>query len=767
MSDAEEPETITPPDAAAPPEDAVPVVKPKVKKRRLLLLTIPLAGLALVSTVFGMMMAVAGDLPNLETAKEFKTARNSILLDRRGEPLGILTTERNRVIVPFDGISPYMRAAIISVEDQRFYENSGVDIRGIGRAFYQDIVRRRAAQGGSTITQQFVKNAMQAEDKRTVFQKLRESALAYHLTRKWPKDKILTEYLNTIYFGNGAYGIESAARVYFGRDPNHVGCGTRSKPCARTLQIHEAALLAAVVANPTAYDPVEFPAAAERRRNVVLGKMLQQGRITQADYSEAIRQALPAPSSVEPPTVRTRAPYFTTWVSQQLVDHFGARRAFEGGLKVRTTLDLGLQQAAQDAVAKNLPNVNGPRAAVVVIDNATGGVRAMVGGDDYATRPFNLATQGRRQPGSTVKPFILASALKKGIGLGSVWPSRKRIFTVPGTSGKEFFIVNNFEDSYGGSRDLGSALTVSDNSVYAAAGLKTGTKRISKLIRRMGVRSPVSTNPAMTLGAFKEGVSALDWAHAYESFATGGRRVWGSLGAPDHGPVGIETVRSISTDHVVRRNKVKTERVLPESVDAQTVQQMTTVVSNGTGKRAAYGGFAAGKTGTTENFGDAWFVGFTRQYTIAVWVGYPDSTKPMKTEYGGQPVAGGTFPAQIWHDFVVRANEISQARKDAAAAGRTGASGPDGSRSGSTGATSVTDTSPATTGGTQDTGGGSGTKRSKQGGSKQGTGKPAAPKPTPAPTPKPAPTPATPAPPADGTPSNGGSESGGVSAPSG
>ena len=764
MSDAEHPETSTSPAASSgAPSDAAatPPRKPRLKKLRLLLLLLPLAGLAVVSTIFGMMMAVAGDLPNLETAKEFRTAHNSILTDRLGRPLGILTSAQNRVIVPFEDISPFMRSAIISIEDQRFYQNSGVDLRGIGRAFYQDIIRGRAVQGGSTITQQFVKNALQAEAHRTVFQKLRESALAYHLTRKWSKDKILTEYLNTIYFGNGAYGIESAARVYFGKDPNHLGCGPRGNPCAKSLAPHEAALLAAVVANPTAFDPVEFPLAAERRRNLVLGKMLDPQRITRAEYDEAIRQALPARSVIEPPVVRTRAPYFTTWVSQQLVEHFGARRAFEGGLKVKTTLDLDLQAAAQAAVDKNLPDRNGPRAAVVVLDNATGGVRAMVGGDDFGVRPFNLATQGRRQPGSTVKPFILASALKRGFGLGSVWPSRKRIFTVPGTHGKEFFIVNNFNDAYSGARDLGSALTVSDNAVYAAAGLKTGTKRIAGLIRRMGVRSGVSTNPAMTLGAFKQGVSALDWAHAYESFATGGKRIWGSLGAPDHGPVGVENVRSISSDHLVRRNKVDSERVLPASVDTQTVQQMTTVVASGTGKRAAYGGFAAGKTGTTENFGDAWFVGFTHELTIAVWVGYPDSTRAMKTEFAGQPVAGGTFPALIWHDFVVRAGEIAAARKaarDAARSGSSGASGASGAAlGGATAAPGATSVAPATAGQ------GTGTAAKPKSG-KHAKGDPAAPKPhaTPksAPTPVPTPTPATP-------PSTGGPQSGGVGAPSG
>jgi penicillin-binding protein 1A len=682
MSDDEP--TITPqfqpPQLAADPQPA----KPKLKKRRTVLLLIPLALLAGISTVFGMMMALAGDLPNLESAKEFQTARNSTLVDRLGKPLGILTSDRNRVLVSYEDISPFMRNAIIAVEDERYYENEGVDVRGIARAFYQDVIRGGARQGGSTITQQFVKNALEAQSERTLFQKLREAALAYHLTRKWSKSKILREYLNSIYFGNGAYGIESAARVYFGSDPGHADCGTRAAPCARDLTAAEAALLAGVVANPSAYDPVAHPQAALDRRNLVLAKMLEQGKITREEYEDASQQALPG--RIVPPTVTTKAPYFTTWVSQQLVEKFGARQAFEGGLRVKTTLDLDLQQAASAAVQRNL-SVAGPAAAMVVIDNGTGEVRALVGGGDYAQRPFNLATQGQRQPGSTVKPFILAAAMRRGIGIGSVWESRKREFDVP-NGGSEKFVVNNFEDSYAGVRTLGSALTVSDNAVYAAAGLKTGTKRISRLIERMGVRSPVSTNPAMTLGAFKQGVSVLDWAHAYESFATGGKRTSGSLGAPNDGPVGIKEVRRIEDRKLLAKNERRSRRVLPAEVAATTTAQMQTVVASGTGRRAAYGGFAAGKTGTTENFGDAWFVGFTKQFTIAVWVGYPDETRPMKTEFGGEPVAGGTFPALIWRDFVLQAKTILERRAADRAARRAeklGTSGP-------TGATGLTGT---------------------------------------------------------------------------
>jgi penicillin-binding protein 1A len=634
-------------------QEPPPPRRTRVKKLRLLAILVPLTLLAVISVVFGMMMAVASDLPNLENRKEYQDARNSVLVDARKQPIGVLTNNQSRVLVQYEQISSYMRNAIIAIEDRRFYENSGVDVRGIGRAFVQDVLSRKAVQGGSTIAQQFVKNALRAQSDRTVLQKAREAALAYHLTRKWPKSKILTQYLNSIYFGNGAYGVESAARTYFGRQPDHQDCGTRSHLCISELRPEEAALIAGVVANPTAYDPVVHPAAARARRDLVLRLMFQQGLLSRLEYFNARQEALPAPQDVKPPTVSTKAPYFTTWVRQQLVDRYGARKAFEGGLHIRTTLDLDLQQAAENAVTKYLPNPDGPSAAVVAIDNDTGEVRAMVGGRDYAARPFNLATQGQRQPGSSFKPFILAAALRQGIAPGSLWPSRKRIFTVPGTRGKEQFVVNNFESKYAGTQTLAGGLTFSDNAVYSAVGIKVGTKRIAALAQRMGIRTPVSSNYAMTLGGLSQGVTALDMAHAFETFIAGGRRIGGSLGSSRQAPVGIAEVAD-AEGNVIAKNEARTTQVLPRAVAEQTVSIMATVVARGTGTRAALGPgqFAAGKTGTTENSGDAWFVGFNDRLTVAVWVGYPDKLKPMLTEFAGKPVEGGTYPALIWHDFM-------------------------------------------------------------------------------------------------------------------
>jgi penicillin-binding protein 1A len=647
--------------------DEPPAVSLRIRKLRVFALLACLGLLAAVSTVFGMMMAVASDLPTLEEP----SAQNSVIVDRRGVPLGRLTGNQRRILLKETQIAPVMKHAIIAIEDKRFYTNDGVDLRGIGRALYEDLLAQKAVQGGSTIAQQFVKNALAAQDRRTLFVKLREAALAYHITRKWSKQKILRNYLNSIYFGNGAYGIESAARTYFGSQ--HTGCeSNRVRPCAAQLEPAEAALIAGMVASPSAYDPITHPAEAKRRRDLVLSRMLQQGLIARGEYDNGVAEAIPGRHDIQPPREETKYPYFTSWIKQQVVDKLGggqtgARQAFEGGLTIQTTIDSRFQKAADDAVRAWLPNLSGPRASLVAIENKTGEVRAMVGGDDYNSAPFNLATQGQRQPGSAFKPFILAEAIKRGISPTSVWSSRKKVFDVPGSSEK--FTVENYNDAYAGANTLAGATTTSDNSVFAEVGIKVGTRRIARLARRMGIRTPVSRNLAMTLGGLKQGVTPLDMAHAYETFARKGKLTYGTLspGAfgkanPVPGPVGIKAIKRKEDgkleaiqlpDGEPAKNRVKTRRVLDEGVANSVGTILQGVVKNGTAQRAELANVTvAGKTGTTENYGDAWFVGWTPEYTVAVWVGYPKKFQPMKTEFAGKPVAGGTYPAGIWKTFM-------------------------------------------------------------------------------------------------------------------
>jgi penicillin-binding protein 1A len=658
--------------------------KPRLRKLRLLAILSGLVALALVSFVFGVLMSVASDIPLIENEQQFRHEQgNSYLYDDQGRLIGILKPATAPIIVPhLNDISGWMQKAVVAVEDKRFWSEPGIDIRGILRAIASDVTGG-ATQGASTITEQFVKNALSEQGNRTIFEKLREAALAFHLSHRWSKTRILREYLNSVYFGNGAYGVESAARVYFGKasnmgyDPSASadgttgGCGNSANSyCAKDLDIAQSALLAGMIASPSQFNPLADKTDAYRRRDVVLGDMLAQGKINHQEYESAKAEPLPTSADIGQPIEPPAAPYFTSWVEPQIVQALENRglsknaaqyRAYYGGLKIKTTLDLSLQRAADQAVEQVLPYGSGqPTASLVAIDNHTGEVRAMVGGpiingrEDYDQFPFNLATEGHRQPGSAFKPFTLAVALEHGIGPDSTWVSAPQDFIVPNSGGKEHFIVHNFQNQYSGVTTLQSATDYSDNSVFSQVGIRVGTQNVANMARNMGIRTPVSNNYAMILGAMQEGPTLVDMAHAYETFATGGLRVYNpTLGTPDEGPIGIHSIQGVAVNHPSYR------RILPVPI-AQEVQTMLQgPVQQGTATAAAISGVAvSGKTGTTSNYGDAWFVGWTPQMTVAVWVGFPDKLIPMNTLYNGGPVEGGTFPAIIWHAFMVQALQI-------------------------------------------------------------------------------------------------------------
>ncbi|MHB2000733.1 MAG: transglycosylase domain-containing protein [Solirubrobacteraceae bacterium] len=680
-------------------------------------IVIALLALGFVSFVFGIFMAVASDLPALESRTQYHDARNSVLVDSHGHPYAVLS-KSNQVLVTAKQIPPIVKEAVISIEDKRFYHNSGIDLRSMGRALLHDVLGGEGLQGASTIEEQFVKNALGQQAHRTIFEKIKEAALAFHLDHRWSKEKVITEYLNTIYFGNGAYGIEAAARTYFGQDVNHKGCGTPERLCVSEMHAAEAALLAGIIQSPTDYNPVLHPQAARERRDLVLAQMKQQGYIDKRVYAESVAEALPAPQEVRPPREQIAenvdAGYFTNWVAQQVIARYG-QNAFYGGMRVKTTLNLELQRAAEHAIDGYLSSSELPTASLVAIENSTGEVRAMVGGRNYEASPFNIATEGERQPGSSFKAFDLAAALEDGISPGSVWASKEKRFPVPHS--KEVFVVHNDEGSYTGTNTLAGALTVSDNSIFAEVGIKVGTRRIAKLAHQMGITTPISTNYAMTIGGLKIGVSPLDMAHAYETIAHGGDRVSGTLAAGRGEPVGIQEVssktRTLPNGRRHEVNRTVLHRVLPTSVAQTETEMLEKVISEGTGTAAAIGQFAAGKTGTTTNYVDAWFVGFDSKYTVAVWVGYPEGAKPMTTEYGGQPVYGGTYPALIWHDFMTSAIELEGSHgaahgttvagmttaTPALAPSATGAAAPSATTHGATRAAGETGAATGTTGG--------------------------------------------------------------------
>jgi penicillin-binding protein 1A len=588
--------------------------------------------LSFASFMFGMVTAIASQLPQYDPAHQQKIAHDGYIYDSKGNLLAVLRGKESRVILNSDQIAPIMKQAIVAIEDKRFYEHRGVDLHAIGRALLADIEHKSVVQGGSTITQQFIKNAYVA-DNRSIARKLKEAALAWQLEQRHKDDKdwILTAYLNTIYFGNGAYGIGQAALTYF------------QKPASK-LTLPEAALLAGIPRDPAQFDPVTNPKAAKERRRVVLDQMLQQGIIASDQYHAARSAAMPAPDQIHLPGTReTQGQYFINYVKQQLVsdEDYGPGAVFGGGLRVYTTLDTRLQKMARTAIAKVLTDPKGPQAALVAIEPKTGAVLAMVGGSNYRESQFNLAVQGERQPGSAFKPFVLATALNEGVSPATHFTSHPVVIPL----GDKLWQVNNYEGEYLGSIDLESATIHSDNSVYAQLTSMVGPQNIAKMARDAGIRSKLNSYFAIGLGA--EAANPLEMARAYSTFANNGNRIDGSV--LGNAPRAIIKIGK-------NKNQPVAHRVLSPTKTAILNTILQKVVTEGTGHRAALSDRpVAGKTGTTENFGDAWFVGYVPQLTVAVWVGYPRELKPMLTEYHGDSVAGGTFPAEIWHAFMEKA----------------------------------------------------------------------------------------------------------------
>ncbi len=605
----------------------------------------------------GLLAAVSAKLPQLDPARQHTQANTYVYAANDRTVLAILRGDQARIVVPSKAISPWIKHAIVAVEDKRFYEHRGVDLRGMARALWADVTHRGTVQGGSTITQQFVKNAFLTSQK-SIARKLVEAALAWQLEQRWSKDRILTAYLNTVYFGNGAYGVEQASKIYF----HHP---------ARDLQPAEAALLAGIPEDPSAWDPVAHPQAAKERRNLVLRQLYLQGYLTHRQYVDSRSAPMPDPAKVTlPSTQGVAAPYFANYVKDQLVKGLGTRKAFGGGLKVRTTLDMKLQRAAQQAITATLPTFatgTGPTAALVALDVHDGSVLAMVGGPNYHKNQFNLATQGERQPGSSFKPFVLATALKENISPSSVFTSSKEV-TI--NADGRLWKVSNYEGEALGPIDLTKAIAYSDNSVFSQLTALVGPKSVARTAHELGITSKLQGYFAIGLGA--EPATPLEMARAYLSFADGGYRLDSSLFGNEPRAVDQYTVGG----------KTEVNRVVPKQAltpsEAETINQLLQgVVQYGTGKAAALPGRqVAGKTGTTENYGDAWFVGYTPQIVAAVWVGYPNKLVPMTTEFHGGPVAGGTYPALIWKAFMQKALALKNAPPESFTAPQVGYAAP-------------------------------------------------------------------------------------------
>jgi penicillin-binding protein 1A len=603
----------------------------RIRKLRLLALLAVLGVLAVTAFSYGVVLAVGQQLGGLDPFRHQHEQVDGYVYASDGHTiLAVLRGSQSRVLVPSSSISGWMKQAIVATEDKRFYQHRGVDIRGMGRALWADIRHKGAVQGGSTITQQFVKNALTGNE-RSVTRKLKEAALAWQLEQKWTKDRILTAYLNTIYFGNGAYGVERAARTYFGHD-------------AARLTLPEAALLAGIPEDPSLYDPVTHPETARARRATVLDLMLQQRVITPGQFRAAAKAPMPRPQDVHLSGVQGQVPYFGEYVKEQLINRFGASKVFGSGFRVYTTINLHLQQIARDAVHKILPSPDGPQAALVSINPSDGSVLAMVGGRNFHISQYNLATARERQTGSAFKPFVLATALREGISPLTTYTSKPvSIFL-----GNRYWSVHNYEGEYLGPIDLVKAIAVSDNSVFSQLTRDVGPSNVVQTAHAAGIIGPLQGYFAIGLGV--EPVSVLEMARAYATFANDGNRVDGTVFGDEP-----RVVTKIENDghQVVYANVPKNTRALAPDVDALLTQLLEGVVTGGTGTAASLPGRAvAGKTGTTENYGDAWFCGYTPQLVTCVWVGYPDRLRPMLTEFHGGPVVGGSYPAEIWKAFM-------------------------------------------------------------------------------------------------------------------
>jgi penicillin-binding protein 1A len=606
--------------------------------------------LGVVSAFFGFMTAVAQENPHLDqyTAKEppqvgFIYARDPAH-PGKWEQIGVLRQGESRLVLKPEQISTEMKNAIVAIEDRRFYEHKGFDPAGIVRAAFKRIVLG-SNEGGSTITQQLIKNRYLTPEQ-TIRRKFQEISLAYQLERSWKsKPKILAAYLNTIYFGHGCYGVAAAARFYY------------DKPASR-LDIAESAMLAAIPKSPDAYDPLKKPAATLERRNLVIDAMVAQGFIDAAvGAREKARPLMGRAISHEITFGATRVPYFVGYVTAQLIRRYGEKVALNGGLKVYTTIDLEQQRLAEKTVADHLKGL-GPDGSLVSIEPSTGTVKAMVGGPRYdRDHEFNIATDGHRQPGSSFKPFVLIAALQRGIQPATQFTSRKVILQI---DRDRWMLVRNDTPDYVGPIDLATAMTRSDNTVYAQLTQTVHPTHVVESAHAMGINSPLDPNLSIGLGGLRVGVTPLEMAHAYSTLANRGKRVGGSLlfhtpaagyTAANQDPISIERVE-FPTGRV-DRNAASTTRAIPE-VDAlsalDTMRGVTTQAGTGTAA-ALPGRTVIGKTGTTSDFKDAWFVGMTPQLVTAVWVGYADVPRSMKHEYHGKEVFGGTIPAEIWHDF--------------------------------------------------------------------------------------------------------------------
>lgn len=581
--------------------------KQRLATRRIILIFLSF----LVITFAGWLLYCVLTLPDIDQAVARTRQPSTTITAENGNEVKTFGSIYSEVI-RLNELPSYVPDAIISTEDRRFYAHFGFDIVAFTRAMLTNIFMGRYAQGGSTVTQQVAKNLFLTSQK-NIKRKTQELLLAFWLEHKFSKEQILTLYLNRVYLGAGTYGIEAASQKYFQKS-------------SRDMNLLEAAIIAGMLKAPSRYNPIASAERAKARAKVVLQNMVNNDALTERQ----MKYALTLPVGEDKSYKVQGADYFADWVYREVNDYIGERG---NDIYVYTTLDQKIQENAEKILREAVlaaKNRNVSEGAVVVL-NKSGEVKAMVGGIDYRKSQFNRAVTALRQPGSAFKPFVYLTALQNG------WKREDRIDDVPLSIGK--WKPENYDKKYYGSVTLDEALMKSLNLATVNLSESLSRKDIIRTAKKMGISTPVENTPSLALGTFE--VKVIDMAAAYSAIANGGYATW---------PHAIKEVYTRDGYQLYQREADTENRILDAGAVKDLTKMLEKVISQGTGRRAKIPGFAAGKTGTTQDYRDAWFVGFTDEYVIAVWVGNDDNS-PMKG------VTGGTLPAEIWRKIALSVRE--------------------------------------------------------------------------------------------------------------
>jgi len=589
-----------------------------------------IAGLSAVGYVVG----IANSAPELNSLQPQDPGRLSRVYAADGQQLGIIQSDVLRIPIASSKIPQSVRDATVAIEDERFYRHKGVDFEGVIRAAFKNASSGKTMQGGSTLTMQLIRTLYTGNREKTFERKVREAKLAEELENvhrgRRGKEWILTKYLNSVPYGtNGgqeAVGIEAAARAYFDKSASQLSLG-------------ESALLAGLPQAPSDYNPFRAEGAAIARRNEVLRKMADLGYVSDSEAAAAIAE----PLQLKPSGYfrQKRESFFFDYVTDQLIKRYGVKRVRSGGLKITTTIDLDLQKKARKAIADNLSFSGAPSSAIVSIDPKNGYIRAMASSARYSNSQYNLAADGKRQPGSAFKIMALVAAVRAGINPAATSYASGAINLGPKWDN---VTINCYGGRCrGGSQNLVSGTLTSDNTVYIRLALDLGPMKVKKAAQDLGITSTLQGYPSETLGGLERCCSPLEMANAYATIANGGWR---------NTPKAITKVEFPGGD-VEDLSKPKRKKVF----DAAAMYEVTKILEMniskpGTGGRARTGCPVGGKTGTTDENSDAWFVGFSPRLASSTWVGFPKGRIPMGPIFNGANVDGGTFPAQIWGEYM-------------------------------------------------------------------------------------------------------------------